>query len=224
VNELEHTIVKQSTSNGTITGVRTASDEGTQIVFIDGNKRLGRADTVANTLKPIASGVEGMASAEDMVTYNGSLYILSAASQQVVKMRPQGDGYEAGTPWISARSSDLTMARALAIDGSVFVLTPTDVVVYKSGREVTWEHDPIEPGLNNPIDIWTSLDSPYLYILDSGEGRVIVYNKETGDIVTQYASDSLKGSIGFVVRESDKQILVATPNKIMTFTATHLLQ
>lgn len=224
VNELEHAITKQAVANGTVNGVQTATEEGTNIVFIDGSRRLGRVDMAANTLKPITSGVESMASAEDIVSYNNALYVLSATSQQITKMRTQGDGYEAGTSWISARSSDLSSARALTVDGSVFVLTATDVVQYKSGREVTWDHDPVEPAMKNPIDIWTSVDSSYLYILDSGEGRVIVYDKASGDIVTQYASDILKNSIGFVVRESDKQILVALPSKVVTFTATHLLQ
>lgn len=224
VNELEHAITKQAASNGAINGVHTAAEEGANIIFIDSGTRLGRVDMTANTLKPITSGVEGMASAEDVVSYNSAIYVLSAASQQITKMRVQGDGYEAGTPWISARSSDLTGARAIAIDGSVFVLTATDVVQYKSGREVTWDHDAAEPALKNPIDIWTSVDSSYLYILDSGEGRVIVYDKTSGNIATQYASDTIKGSIGFVVRESDKQILIALPGKVVTFTATHLLQ
>ena len=103
-----------------MSGVKSAAGEGTNIVFIDGSKRLGRVDTVLNTLKAITSGVDGMASADDVVSYNNALYVLSAAAQQVVKMRAQGDGYEAGTTWISARSSDLTGARAIAIDGSMF--------------------------------------------------------------------------------------------------------
>ncbi len=224
INELEHAITTQSPSNGAMSGVHTAAEEGANIVFIDGSKRLGRADVTANTVKPVTSGVEGLASAEDIVSYNDAIYVLSAASQQITKMRAQGDGYEAGTAWISARSSDLTLARAIAIDGNLFVLTPTDVVEYKSGREVPWDHDPVEPALKDPVDIWTGIESAYLYILDSGEGRVVVYDKASGDVVTQYASDALKGSVGFVVRESDKQILVALPNKILTFTATHLLQ
>lgn len=224
INELERAIIKQSAGNGAHSGIHTATDEGANILFVDSSKRLGRADTTANTMKPITSGVDGMASAEDIVSYNNALYVLSAVSQQIVKMRAQGDGYEAGTEWISARSSDLTSARAIAIDGTVFVLTPTDIIQYKSGREVTWAHDPVEPALSNPVDLWTSVDSPYLYVLDAGEGRVIVYNKESGDIVTQYTSDTLKNSIGFAVREPDKQILVATANTVFTFTATHLLQ
>lgn len=224
ISELERTITKIATSNGTMSSVKSAAEEGANIVFIDGSKRLGRVDTTLNTLKAITSGVDTIASAEDVVSYNGALYVLSAAAQQIVKMRAQGDGYEAGTNWISARSSDLTGARAVAIDGSLFVLTANDVIQYKSGNEVAWQHDAIEPALKNPVDIWTSVDSKYLYILDSSEGRVVVYNKESGDVVIQYTSDALKGAIGFVIREADKQILVALPNKVVAFTATHLLQ
>ncbi len=224
VNELEHTIVKEGASNGTASGIHTSTEEGANMLFVDSSSRLSRVDTAAKTMHAIASGVDGIAGVEDIVRYNDALYVLSAASQQIVKMRPQGDGYEAGTTWISARSSDLTKAREIAIDGNMYVLTANDIVQFKSGHEVTWNHDAIAPALTNPVDIWTSLESKYLYILDAGEGRVIVYNKESGDIVTQYSSDALKNSVGLVVREGDKQILVATSAKVMTFTTTHLLQ
>ena len=60
-----------------------------------------------------------------------------------------------------------------------------------------WVHDAAEPQLKDPKDIWTDVDSKYLYILDSGEGTRRCHDKESGDIVTQYASTSLNGAIGF---------------------------
>lgn len=224
VNELEKTFSQELSASGAVTGIRTTVGENANMLLIDSNRRLGRADLAAKTIRPITSGVEGMASAEDLTLYNSALYVLSAASQQIVLMRAQGDGFEAGTPWISNRSSDLTKARDLTIDGSVFVLTDSDVIQFKSKNEVTWVHDTFSPALVNPTDIWTDVESKYLYILDPGSSRVLVYEKSTGKLAMQYTAPEFSGAIGFAVREKDNQIIVATGTKIASFTATHLLQ
>jgi len=225
INELTHAAENQSATTGTIGAIMTAITEGANLLFIDGNKQLGRADVAAKSLNPISSGANGMASVEDITLYNDALYVLTAASQQIVKMRAQGTNYEGGTSWITDRASDLTKAKALAIDGNLWVLTDKDVVRFKSGREVPWTHDALDPVLSQATDIWTSLESPYLYILTKDEGgRIVVYNKETGKLVTQYETPELANVLGFVVREAEKQIVFTTSTKIWSFAATHLLK
>jgi hypothetical protein len=225
INELNNTAEDQSATVGTIGQIVKAASEGNNLLLIDANRQLGRADVTAKSLNPISSGTTGMASVEDIALYNDALYVLSASSQQIVKMRAQGTNYEGGTAWISDRASDLTSAKALAIDGDLWVLTDKDVVRFKSGREVPWVHDALDPTLSQAIDVWTSLESPYLYILTKDEGgRIIVYNKETGKLVTQYKTPELANAVGFVVREAEKQIMFATPTSIWSFAATHLLK
>lgn len=224
VNELENTFSQEISASGAISGIRSLVGDGANLLFIDSNRRLGRADLTTKTIRPLTSGVEGMASAEDMANYNGALYVLTAASQQIVKMRPQGDGYEAGTPWISNRSSDLSTARDITIDGTVYVLTADDVVQFRSSKEVTWVHDAFDPALKNPIDVWTDIESKYLYILDPGSSRLVVYEKESGKLAMQYTSPDFSSAIGFVVRESSNTIIIATSTTVASFSATHLLQ
>ncbi len=225
INELNHAAENQSATTGTIGQISDATPEGNNLLLVDANRQLGRADVTAKSLNPVSSGVNSLASAEDITLYNDTLYVLSAASQQIVKMRAQGTNYEGGTNWISDRASDLTGAKALAIDGDLWVLTNTDVVRFKSGREVPWTHDALDPALSQAVDIWTSIDSPYLYILTKDEGgRVVVYNKSTGKLVAQYETPELANVISFVVREDTKEIIFATPTKIWSFSATHLLK
>lgn len=224
VNELEHAVTKESTTNGSVGSVFAAAPEGANVVFVDDTRQLGRVDLTAKTVNPVTSGVSNLASANDILVYNDALYVLVAASQQIVKMRAQGGSYEAGTTWISARASDLTSARAIAIDGNIYVLMPTDVLRFKSQRETAWEHETLDPALQNPDDIWTGIDSSYLYILEKANRRVVVYEKEGGRLVTQYTAPEFADAIGFVVREADNTVLVATPTKILSFPATHLLQ
>ena len=223
LNELDQTFTPMENTNGSIEQVRNATARENDLLFIDGAQQLGVGSVEASTLNPGVSGVEEMASAEDLIVYNESLYVLSAASSQIVKMRTQGDGYEAGTPWISAADSDLTQARALAIDGDIFILTNDRVLKFSSGREQTFNVDAIDPALSNPVDIWTDIDSNYLYILDAGEGRIVVLDKG-GGLVTQYLAEELKEAQTMTVREDDKVIIATTNAQAIQFTASHLLQ
>lgn len=225
VNELEHTVENQNAAAGTIGTIAVLATEGSNVLFIDTNRHLGRADTSAKTLNPITSGTDALASVEDIALYNDALYVLSARGQQITKMRPQGGGYEAGTGWISERASDLTGALDIAIDGNVYVLTNTGIVRFKSNREVPWDYETLDPALGEAVDIWTDIDSPYLYILAKNEGgRIIVYEKESGKLVTQYTTPELSQAIGFVIREADNQIVFSTGTKIWSFSAPHLLK
>ncbi len=225
LNSLEKTWTKETFTNGVVGTPRIAAAENaTSALFIDATQRLGRLSTTNSTLNPLASGVDGLASAEDLTAYNDTLYILTAKGQQVVKMRPQADGYEAGTLWITSLQSDLTKARALAIDGTVYILTDSTIKSFFSGREQTWQAPTFDPPLSNPIDLFTNTDTPYLYILDPGSTRVIVIKKADGGIVAQYVSDMFATAIAFSVDETANLMTVVTTTQALQFTPTHLVE
>lgn len=223
VNEVSKAMERVDIGQSPAQNISIAASEGDNILTVDMDKRLWRTTVATPAITSLTSGIDGMASIEDVSSYNDNVYALSAASGQIVKMRPQGLGFEAGTPWITAKTSDLSHAKALAIDGSLWVLTDTDVVVFKSGRETPWSHAKIDPAIVKPIDMWTDVDSKYLYILDGSDGRVVVMDKEKGGIVAQYVAN-LPGVVSFVVREGENRILLTTPTAVYSYTADHLLK
>lgn len=201
----------------------TAETNATTLL-IDSTNRLARYSQTTQSLNPLTSGVDGLKSTEDMTVYNSALYVLVAADQQIVKMRPQGDGYELGTPWITARSNDITDARALTIDGSVYVLTSNNVRVFFSGKEQSWTLGTLTTPLNNPVDIFTTPESEDLTILDPQNNRIVVVNKTTGAIVAQYVSESLSQGLTISVDEVANTISVLTPTSLLQFTPGHLVR
>lgn len=223
VNEVSKSMERVDVGQSLAQNTTITAGEDDNILTVDMDKRLWRTTIATPTVTSLTSGIDGMASIEDISSYNSNLYALSAASGQIVKMRPQGLGFEAGTPWITAKTSDLSRAKALAIDGSLWVLTDTDIIVFKSGRETPWDHAKIDPAITKPLDIWTDLESTYLYILDGSDGRVVVMDKAKGGIVAQYVVN-LSGVVSFVVRESENRILLTTPTAVYSYTATHLLK
>ncbi len=222
-NELSLTFEPLNMTVGTIGAVKTMTGEGPNLLFIDDTQRLGRVEMEANAIKPITSGVEALSSAEDLVLYNDNLYVLSAASQQISKMRPQATGFEAGTNWITSLLSTITDARALAVDGDLYVLTGNDIKKFNTGKELTFAFETVDPILKQPADIWTTVGTDFIYVLDPQESRVVVYSK-SGNLVAQYVNEALKDGRNLIVREDKNAILVGTSSQLLQFTATHLVQ
>lgn len=224
VNEVSKALERVDVGQSPAQNIGITAAEGENILSVDMDKRLWRTTIATPAVTALTSGIDGMASIEDICSYNENLYAISAASGQIVKMRPQGLGFEAGTPWITAKTTDLSQAKAITVDGNVWVLTANSgIIVFKSGRETPWSHAAIDPAIAKPIDIWTDLDSKYLYILDGSDGRVVVMDKEKGGIVAQYVAN-LPGVVSFVVRENENRILLTTPTAVYSYTATHLLK
>ncbi len=224
LNEVSKSLERVDVGQSPAQNITVTAAEGENILTVDMDKRLWRTTIASPAITTLTSGIDGMASIEDICSYNNNLYALSAGSGQIVKMRPQGLGFEAGTAWITAKTTDLSQAKALTVDGSVWVLTANSgVVVFASGRETPWSHAKIDPAIMKPLDIWTDLDSKYLYILDGSDGRVVVMDKEKGGIAAQYVAN-LPGVVGFVVREGENRILLTTPTAVYSYTATHLLK
>ncbi|MFA6496959.1 MAG: hypothetical protein WCT28_00825 [Patescibacteria group bacterium] len=223
VNEINKLLERVDINTSPAQNITIITSEGENILSVDMDKRLWRTTTGVPSVTSLTSGMDSMSSVEDFASYNDNIYALSSVSGQIIKMRPQGLNFEAGTPWISAKTSDLSQTHALAIDGNVWILSDNDVVKFASGKEIPWDHATIDPSLEKPIDIWTDVDSKYLYILDGKDGRVLVMDKEGGGIVAQYIAN-ISGIVGFTVRESENRILLSTATTIYSYTASHLLK
>lgn len=224
LDPLSQAWLKQETVNGPISRIESSTTVGADVIVVDATQQLGRVDLTALTMNPIASGTNNMASVEDITAYNDALYALTGTGQQVVKMRQQGPNFEAGTAWINARTTDLTTARAIAIDSSVYILLANDIVKFTSGREQDWQTATVDPPLSQPIDLWTAFESPHLYVLDPAEKRILVIVKETGAVQAQYVADAFAGAIGFVVEEATSKITVITATQALEFTPQHLVK
>ncbi len=216
--------IKLDVTSGPLSRVTHAVGAGDSLLALDTTEQLARVNLTTKTLSPIASGTNGMASVDDIFIYNDSLYALTSMDQQIVKMRPQAEAFEGGTPWISARASDLSTARAIAIDADVYVLLANKIIKYTSGREATWAPAVLNPPLSNPLDLWTSFESKYLYVLDPSEMRVVVIEKASGSIVAQFVADKFAQAVGFVVEEGTKKITVVTTTEALEFTPQFLVQ
>lgn len=222
-NELEQRWEEVQLTLGTIAPARLSAEESGDLLVVDENKTLARVNFTNGTLNPVTSGAGGLESVEDIEVYNANLYALTSAGKQIVRMRPQLTNYDAGTLWINSANIDLSNAVDMTIDGDIYVLTSNTVAKFSSGSEQSFSLVETDPTLQGASKIWTSAESSYLYILDPGEGRVLVFEKD-GALTTQYFAEEFKNAADFVIREDQNSIVVLAASQAHTFAAEHLLR
>jgi hypothetical protein len=215
--------VPVETSDGEVGVPTEAASEGGQTLFIDDRPGISRAD-LENKLLQITNVKPAAGSRwTDLALYGGKLYVLEPSSGQIVKYNRAGSGYDGGTRWVRAKTADLSDAVSLAIDATVFVLKRNGQMIrFVGGSEVGWTQGAVDPPVAAASDVWTSAESDYVYVLDPGTRRLIVYGKEDGDLVTQYRSDAFDALADFVVDEQNRIIYLLSGPRLYSITASHL--
>lgn len=144
-------------------------------------------------------------------TYLGNMYLLDKKST-ILKYVPAGSGF--GKSDYLKDKTDLSTATGIAIDGDMYVLfTDGSIQKFTKGVKGTFAITGLEKPLKNPSRIVTTVDDQNIYILDNGNGRVVVLNKN-GAYQTQYTSDVLASAKDCEVLEKDKKIFILSQNKL----------
>jgi hypothetical protein len=202
---------------GSIVKALPLSDGG--ILLWDSSGQLGKITSGFSSFSLVSSGVSSI-TPNDIALYNDVLYALRADTEQVVKFSAVEGGYaQTGTPWIVAKTSSLTSAQALAIDGKVYVATPDGIAQFLSGKQQPWEMSTISPALQQ-AKLWTSAQTTTLYILDAQHSRLITVDKNSGKVLAQYKSDKLTNATDFLVDEENHRILFTDNDTLYVFSTT----
>jgi hypothetical protein len=200
------------------------SAENGEIVFIDDRPGISLFSATDETwIKLSQEAQEG--SWKDLRLYAGRLYILNTNGDQtnILRHLRSGDSFGSGSEWIKVKETPISDAVAFTIDGTIIILkSDGSVVRFAGGSEVSYSLETVDPPLNNPTRIWTDGESDHLYILEPTNSRVIVYEKESGEFISQYTSPVFTDLTGFFVDESTRSIYLLSGAKIYTIAASHL--
>jgi len=151
--------------------------------------------------------------------FSSAIYLLDSQidnTGQIWRLSENGNTLGEKQKWLKA-DINLNSAQSMAIDGSIWVLT-ADGNIYKLTRGVMDELNisGLTKSINDPRQIYTDSDSDNIYILDSGNSRILVLNK-----IGQYNCEYLWSEIGsaskMVIREKDKRAFLLIGSKIYEF-------
>jgi hypothetical protein len=138
--------------------------------------------------------------------YNGNLYVLDKKNG-VLKFLPGSEGYGKST-YFSGDAPSMSNAVSMSIDGSVWILmNDGSIKKFTKGAADSFTASGIPSPLKSPKQIVTTEDSDNLYILDSGNSRIVVIGKD-GAFKKAYKADVLGTATFIDVHEGDNKIYI----------------
>lgn len=150
-----------------------------------------------------------------LVDFAGNIYLLDAKKGQVIKYMVTEEGFSSAKNYLRPDvAPDFSQAMAMTIDGSVWVLNKNgSITKFTQGRPDNFNISGLDINFSSPKTIFTYDQAKNIYVLDSGNNRVVVLAK-TGDYVAQYQWSGMGQVTDLVVNEDLGKILLLAGNKI----------
>lgn len=146
--------------------------------------------------------------------YNRNLYTLDTKSNQIYKHSSIKNGFNTGRSWLKNTTINFSNKQSITIDGNIFTLG-LDGKIYKFSKGINQNFDlnTVDPLLESADSIWTYSDLNNIYVLDSQNKRLILFNKD-GSLIKQLTSKDMNNPISMIVEEEDNNIYILDNNKI----------
>ena len=154
-----------------------------------------------------------------MKSFSANVYLLDPPKNSVWKYSPTDTGYLGPKNYLGeGLTINLSGAVDMTINGEVIILTKSGGLVrFASGIPQTTAISGIDRPLNNPTSVFSNEDTQNIYILDSGNNRVVITTNK-GEYVSQYqlpANSNLSPII--LADETVKKVFLVSGSKILSF-------
>ncbi len=151
----------------------------------------------------------------DIYAFAGNIYIVDEFKNSVWKYLPIASGYSDAQSYFSdGLKVDLAGTRKMQIDGSVWILkNDGELLKFTQGNRDFFSYNGLDNPIASPKSFFTSSETTNLYLLDSGNSRLVVLDKK-GNYISQYQSDKFGEFTDLVVDEPNRKILLLNGSKI----------
>jgi len=194
-------------------GASYVTQDDKNIYFVDSNGISSLAKSGVNS-KVIIKNSELPKNIGGLGIYFGNIYVLDKNGKQINKFVQTSSGFGQANYFASGTSPDLSNATSIAIDGSIWILFKDGTIEkFTKGKADTFSITGLDKVFSNPTRIYTTVDFNNIYILDNGNSRIVVLDKN-GSYKAQYQADILKNATDFEVLETDKKTYILSSGKV----------
>ena len=191
-------ILTYATSHTSVTYI---TDDATDIYTAD-STNVTQINQKTQDAKKIITNDNNWTTLGGFETYYGNFYLVDTRGS-ILKYTKSGSTYKSSDYLASGVSPDLSNAVSLAIDGSLWILGKDGTLLkFTKGKQDTFAISGLDKPLSSPSRIVTSIDDNNIYMLDNGNGRIVVADK-TGKFIRAYANGLLKQATQLVVDEKN---------------------
>lgn len=155
--------------------------------------------------------------------FAGNLYVLDRENNQIWRYQGVTGGFLEKAAWLGEGfTKDVTGAVAWAIDGSIWTISQKgEFKVYSQGAPTTFSVSGQSENFGDIIDIYTSDESEYVYVLDRGRGVLAIITK-TGRYIGEYVASELAAATRVAVDEEHRSVFFLAASKLYRLEARHL--
>lgn len=166
------------------TKVANTKFENPSIIRVKENEIFIKNDVSIKNYSPETQTTKETIVGKGTVFYPYLSYIYQIEGSEIKKYEIEGANEKEGVIW--AENQDFQNAKDMAISVSIYILTKdNELVRYTSGvKEVNFRIKGLDTKLKDSSGLKTNWDWENLYIVDSGNGRVVILNKN-GDFVKE---------------------------------------
>lgn len=179
------------------------------------DKGILRVDTTNNKVTTVAKVDKDLTGVVDIAGFASNVYLLDKTGNQIWKYLATTDGYSDKKTYLNAGvKADFSKAVRMQIESSIYVLgSDGKILRYTRGAVDTFSLSGLDKEIKDPKSFFTSSDVDNIYILDSGNSRLVVVDKK-GVYKAQYQGDKLGIVSDLVADEKGKKVYLLDGSKI----------
>ncbi|TSC65720.1 MAG: Uncharacterized protein CEO21_352 [Microgenomates group bacterium Gr01-1014_80] len=199
---------------------KLASVNGDSSFSFSKDKGIIRVDAGSSQASASAKPDKDWGEIADITGFGGNIYLLdkgapSKSSGQIWKYLAVSGGYSGKRKYLAEGvKADFNNALRMQIESSVYVLkSGGEILRFTRGEADNFSIGGLDKGIKDPKSMFVSSDTDNLYVLDSGNSRLVVLTK-TGGYVSQYSGDKFGSATDLVVDEKGKKVYLPEGSKI----------
>ena len=194
---------------------KVASINGSSAFVYSADKGIIRIDTGSQEASSAAKADKDWGKISDIVGFGGNIYLLDKEKNQIWKYMAVASGYPGKRNYLNEGVKvDFSSAARMQIESSIYVLkTGGEILRFTKGEPDHFSIGGLDRGIKDPKSIFTSSDTENLYILDSGNSRLVVLSK-TGEYKAQYSGDKFGSATDLVADEIGKKVYLLEGSRI----------
>jgi hypothetical protein len=190
-----------------------AAINGDSVFVYSADKGINRFNLQEDGVVEVTTPDESWTGVIDLFGFGSNVYLLDRG--QIYKYVPIEKGYSGVQSYLKGETVvDFNTALRMQIDSSIWVLLSTGRIhKFTQGLEEEFNIIGLDKPLNSPRSFFVSDETENIYILDSGNQRLVVINKK-GGYQSQYKSEAFAKYSDLIVSERDKKIYLLDGGKI----------